>query len=210
MKNILRKMKLRINRIGNEKRNSLVKNKDVTLISNNCWAGITYEYLNLKFNSPTIGLYFMADEYIEFLKNFDDCVNGEIRFISYTESKYKDYLINEKLQNMVIGILSNDIEVFFLHYPNENVARDKWVRRCKRINKNNMIIKFNDQNAFTEKNLEEFENLKYKNKIIFTAHNYNTPSDIWLKKYDKYQYVLDDNYSYHKYINIIDYINKIN
>ncbi|MBV5343054.1 DUF1919 domain-containing protein, partial [bacterium] len=43
------------------------KNLDFTIISNNCWGGGIYEDLNLKYNSPTVGLFFYAPCYIEFL-----------------------------------------------------------------------------------------------------------------------------------------------
>ena len=40
-----------------------------TIISNNCWGGEVYECYNLIKQSPTIGLYFMASDYIKFIKN---------------------------------------------------------------------------------------------------------------------------------------------
>ena len=66
---LIKKLKLLINKIGSKKRNSKLKNKTMTIISNNCFAGVTYEYLDLPYFSPTIGLYFFAPEYIKFIYN---------------------------------------------------------------------------------------------------------------------------------------------
>ena len=35
-----------------------VKNKNFTIISNNCWAGGVYEDLRMEYNTPTVGLFF--------------------------------------------------------------------------------------------------------------------------------------------------------
>ena len=50
-------------------RSNAIKNKSVTVISNNCWGGFMYQSCNLPYNSPLIGLYFYAPEYIKFLEN---------------------------------------------------------------------------------------------------------------------------------------------
>lgn len=209
MKELIKKIRLKVNKIGSKRRNKKIKNKDITILSNNCWAGITYQYLNLRFNSPTIGLYFMAEEYIDFLENLDECITGKIEFISYEQSKYKDYLIERQLKNMIIGKLNNKIEVFFLHYKTIEEAKEKWEKRCKRIDKNNMIVKFNDQNNCSLELLNRFEKLSFKNKICFTAKNYLIEGITWIKKYKNKEFVTDDLYSYHKYLNIINYINNI-
>ncbi len=47
----------------------LLKNKEVTIISNNCWGGTFYNLHKNRFNSPTINLFFMAEDYLEFVKN---------------------------------------------------------------------------------------------------------------------------------------------
>lgn len=45
----------------------------------------------------------------------------------------------------------DDIEVVFLHYKSEEEAYQKWNRRKKRINYNNLIFKFNDMNLAKKK-----------------------------------------------------------
>ena len=44
---------------------------DFTIISNNCWGGLVYQYFGLPYTSPTVGLFIMDDDYIKFLENLD-------------------------------------------------------------------------------------------------------------------------------------------
>lgn len=46
-----------------------INNIDFTIISNNCWGGLVYESYGLPKNSPTVGMFFMAEEYIKFVSN---------------------------------------------------------------------------------------------------------------------------------------------
>ena len=204
----LKKIRLQINKLGSKRRNSKLKSKNFSIISNNCFAGIVYQHLGLQYNTPTIGLYFYPDEYIKFCENFDNYISEELTFIKTKNSKYYCDLKKNKYQNAIIGVLK-DIEIVFLHYKTEEEARSKWNRRVKRLSKN-IIFKFNDQNGCTYNNLIEFNNLPYKNKIMFTAKNYSDlKSNIFMKKYRNCSSVKEDYYSCYKYIDIIDFINKM-
>ena len=63
----------------------------------------------------------------------------------------------------------NTIDLFFLHYHREKEAREKLERRIKRINCDNLLVKFNDQNGCTETEVNRFMGLPYKNKLLFTC-----------------------------------------
>ena len=41
-------------------RKARIKNKEITIISNNCWGGFMYQSCGLQYNTPLIGLYFYA------------------------------------------------------------------------------------------------------------------------------------------------------
>lgn len=208
IKEQLRKLRLFINKIGSKKRNSRILNKDVTIISNNCYAGIIYEYLNLPFNSPTIGLYFFAPEYIKFISNLKHYVTSDLIQIPPKQSKYYNKLKELHQDNKIIA-KADDVEIVFLHYKTFKEAKEKWQRRCKRVNYSNIIYKFSDQNLCTEKEVNDFLKLKYKNKLFFSSKNIDSSDVVWLKKYKNKDYVKDDIYASRRYINIIDYINNI-
>lgn len=183
---------IRKNKYLISKRRKKLVTTDFTIISNNCWGGMIYETYGLPKLSPTIGLFFMASDYIIFLKDLKGYSTGDIKFIKPEESKWvNDSLISgdSRFGSYPIGVLSNgkeELEVFFLHYNSENEAKDKWKRRCKRINWDKMLIKFNDQNGCTEKELNDFINLPYKNKIFFTCKTWGIKSEIIKKIYQPF------------------------
>ena len=55
---------------------------------------MVYQSYGLEYNTPTIGLFFMAEDYIEFLSNLEKYIGAELSFIRPEESKWK----NQRLQ----------------------------------------------------------------------------------------------------------------
>lgn len=192
-----------------KKRNKKIKNKDFTIISNNCWGGTVYQSYGLKYNTPTVGLYFIADDYIKFIYNIKEYLSYDLQFIKFSESK-KAKLTGEKL-NYPVGKLK-DIEIYFMHYKTEEEAKEKWNRRKKRINWNKIIYKFSNQNFCTQKNIEDFMELPSENKICFVNdQQYNIKGTILIKqlfcsKDIKASY---EPFGNSKKININDYINEL-
>lgn len=207
VKNIIKKIRIKTNKLGSKKRSKRLKN-NYTLISNNCWGGLTYEYLNQEFISPTIGLYFFSKDYLKFISNLKYYLSLELSFIDTKDSIYYEYLCKINQENVIIGKLDN-VEIVFLHYKTKEEAFYKWEKRKNKVNYDRIVYKFNDQNLCTEDDLICFNNLDLKNKICFTAKEYNYPNFIYMRKYQGMDYVKDDAYSYHKYLDIIDYLNNL-
>ena len=179
---------LKYRRLGFAKyRRRKIKNLDFTIISNNCWGGMVYESYDLPKQSPTVGLFFMAEDYIEFLSDLKGYVNGKLDFIKPNQSKWKDLPEisgDKRFGSYPVGVLSNgkkSVEIFFLHYKNEKEAREKWARRVKRINWDKLLVKFNDQNGCTERELKRFISMPYKNKVFFTVKEWEINSDIIIR-----------------------------
>lgn len=203
----LKKIRLFINKLGNKSRYKKLIHNKVTIISNNCFAGIIYQYLGLPYNSPTVGMYFFPNEYIKFLKNMDQYLREEIKIIPTEESRYFQILLERGENNSIIGKLG-DIEINFLHYHSESEIIEKWNRRKERINKNEMLITFNDQNFATYNNLKEFDELPYKNKICMTSKEYpQLKSNVFFLKYCRRESIKEDYYSIHQYLDIVKFIN---
>lgn len=155
------------------KRRKQIKCKDFSIISNNCWGGLVYQYFGLRYNSPTVGLFIMDDDYIKFLERLDHYLQQPLRFIKIDESRYKEKLASESTakNNYPIAIL-DDIEIHFLHYHSEEEAELKWNARKARINYDNLIIKMSQRSSNDCHILERFAALPYKNKICFTEFEY--------------------------------------
>lgn len=174
----LKVLKIRRNLLADIRRKQLC-NTEFTIISNNCWGGMVYESYNLPKQSPTVGMFFMAKDYIKFLKRLPEYLNAELTFINPELSKWKNtqqVLGDKRFGTYPIGVLSvegESVEIFFLHYHSSEEAKEKWKRRCKRIVQQRMIVKFNDQNGCTEEDIEEFIKLPFENKLFFTVRHWN-------------------------------------
>lgn len=214
---LLGKIKFRIfekidQKVVSKIRNKKIKNKDFTIISNNCFGGWLYRIYNLPYMTPTIGLFIMPEDYLKFVRNLNYYLSLELKFIDYKESRFCEYLSKNvhKFGQYPIGKL-DDIEIQFLHYSDENEAREKWNRRKQRINMKNIIYKFNDQNGCTREDIEEFCKLDLKNKLCFVSNEKykNIDGIIYVKEFKKNEFVIDDTWFARKYINLNRFINDI-
>lgn len=158
---------------------------DVTIISSNCFGGRVLQDLKREYNTPTVGLYFFAPDYIEFLKNLKYYLTeAELSFAS--KSKYN--LGNKRWESCQrsypIGLLDEKVEIHFLHYNSEMEAEEKWNRRKARVNFNKLFIIAMDQNLTTKKEVEDFDMLPYENKIYFSRYNYiEIPSNEYMPEF---------------------------
>lgn len=213
LKSKLKKYYNKINKIlGMIRREVFLKEKKFTIISNNCWGGIVYKYYDLEYLSPTIGVFFFAEDYIKFLKNLKNYLEKELNFIEMHESNYFQELKRQKINEDVIIAQIEDIEIIFLHYSTKEEALEKWKRRKERIQWDKLIIKFNDQNLCNYELIKKFDDLEFKNKLCFTSKDYKEiKSSVFLKKYYREKYVLNDTKikNYKKYINVTDLINNL-
>lgn len=62
-------------------RSKAIKNKSVSIISNNCWGGFMYQSCNLQYNSPFIGLFLFAPDYIKLLENIEENLKRKFIYI---------------------------------------------------------------------------------------------------------------------------------
>ena len=115
-----------------------------------------------------------------------------------------------------VGVLSNgknSIEIFFLHYHSEQEAREKWERRVQRINWNKLLIKFNDQNGCTEKEVNKFMKMAYKNKLFFTCKVWKNARGGYtvIHQFPKHEFIMAsyEPFGKNKYIDITSVINQL-
>src|SRR6186997_1521075 len=86
MKDILKNILQTFNRIG-------LKNRNFTIIADNCWGNFLYQDFGLEYQSPFVGLFIFSPDYILLLENFDERIQLDLQFIPPENSKYKDQLI---------------------------------------------------------------------------------------------------------------------
>lgn len=189
---------------------SKLKNKDFSIIGNNCIVGGIYHKFGLKFTSPTIWSFFYPEEYIKFLENLEWYLNQRLEFTSKTKHPSAIKLSETMNRNYPIGILGGDVEIHFIHYLSEEEASEKWSKRVKRVNFNNLFIIFSDsEKEFKEELLVRFERLPFTNKIFFSSKDRNSKATIFVEDYAGESYVLDStrNRKYEKYLDLIKWLN---
>jgi uncharacterized protein (DUF1919 family) len=197
------------NRIFAPVRRRKLRDKNFTIICNNCYASMAiYQRLKIQYNTPTVGLFFYADDYIRFLEGFEKFVNEPLRFIKVSRHvKTRDFFA--KYHTYPIGVLDDDIEIHFIHYKDEQEASEKWKRRKNRINYENLFFIFSDKDDFQPQYLHRFEMLPYKNKIFFSSKPSTARNVVFIKDYENRVEVGDDYYQgvFEKYYDVIKWLN---
>lgn len=159
---LLKRISNRINRYFrqfiNAKNRKRLKNKTPTVISSNCTGAFMLHDLNLRFNSPFVNLYLTPKDFIRYLKNIDFYQHQPLTFIQ-TDKNYP------------VAKLA-DIEIYFMHYHSEQEATQKWQERSQRINFDDLYIIMTDRDGCTYQDLAEFDQLPFKNKVVFTYKDY--------------------------------------
>lgn len=157
---------------------------NLTLISSNCFAGRIMQDLKMQYNSPTLGLYFMYPDYMEFLENLEYYLTeAKIEFAK--ESKYA--IGNERRARWShwypIGLLDGKVEIHFLHYHTEEEAAEKWYRRAKRVNLSNLLVIGMDQNLCSEDDVRRFDKLPFRHKIMFSRYDLGLASNEYMPEF---------------------------
>lgn len=140
----------------------------------------------MQYNTPTLGLYFWSEDYIEFLQHLEFYLK-EAKLTFVEQSKYP--IGNERRSKWKhwypIGLLDKKVEIHFLHYYTEKEAAEKWYRRAARVNMDNLLVIGMEQNLCTEKDIYTFDRLPYKNKYFFSTKNIQTKSNIFITEFAK-------------------------
>ena len=142
----------------NLKNRKHLTNHDFTLIASNCVGGVILHELGLRFDTPTVNLWFESEDYIKFLENMSDYLQYELVEIQ-TDYSYP------------VGLLK-DIKIYFQHYANFQEAKAKWEERIKRIHWDNLYIMMVQREGCDDNMVARFNDLPYKRKVIFTAKSY--------------------------------------
>lgn len=188
-----------------------LKNKSFTIISNNCFGGWIYQKYKIKYNSPTVGMFILADDYIKFIKNLRYYINCPLHFIDPDDAHNVSWLENnvEKFRKYPIARI-DDVDIHFLHAKSAEKAEEDWNRRKKRVDYKHILVKFSMQNAWSEKNYKEFVDWDFpdENKLLFTTEvKYGKPYEILFKCDKGHDHTSDANY--YKYVNLTKVINNM-
>lgn len=161
-------------------------NDDVSIISSNCFAGRIMQDLHIQYNSPTLGLYFWAADYIEFLSNLKHyLLEANFSFVDHSKYALGDERRNNNSHWYPIGLLDNKVEIHFLHYFTEEEALEKWKKRAQRVNFDNLLIIGMEQNLCNQKCVFDFDKLPFDNKLFFSTYkDIQAESNMYIQEFD--------------------------
>lgn len=149
-----------------------LKNNEFSIISSNCIGTFIYYDLELPYRSPTINLSIGMNDFVKMAEN--------LRW--YMEQEFIQAETNEVCP---VGLLG-DVKIRFIHYKTFEEAVWKWNERKKRINWDNLFIAGAEKDGCTYETIRRFEQLPYKNKVIFTRVRYpEFPSAYYIKGFEK-------------------------
>ena len=158
--------------------------RDTSIISSNCFAGRLMQDVGMEYNTPTLGLWFMPDDFQKFCSNIEYYLNSEIREKKHSKNELGEYKRTHRLKHPYpVGSIGNDVEVHFLHYHTFEEAVEKFKRRANRINLNSLIMIAFEQNGCTEEDVKIFDAIPYKRKLFFCSKPYPYDSVVYIKEF---------------------------
>lgn len=190
--------------LASQRRKKLV-NDNFSVICDTCFAGMgIYGKFGLKYTTPTVGLYFPANDYIFFLEHFEELIKKPLYFTAISkDGQRKPY---------PVGLLDGKVEVRFVHYKSENEAAMKWGRRCARVNFDNLFFIFSDREGFNCQLLDRYARLPFKNKIYLSATDCKKYPGlvVYIKEFAKSGHVderIKVNRVYEKHFDVLAWLN---
>lgn len=186
-----------------------VRNKDFCIISSNCIGSKIYQLMNLPYNTPSVGLFFFAPDFIKFASNLKEYINNKL--VPINSSKYVEANESIRLNGMYpIGKLG-DVEIHFLHYSDWSEVLKKWNSRSLKINYDRLFFIFTDRDLCNYSILRAFDQLPYSKKVCFTAKKYDLRSCVQIPIFSTRNCVGDLYNNFHilnKYFDFAEWLNE--
>jgi len=158
-------------------------NRSFSIISSNCLGGEIYRRYALPYRTPTVGLFFWGEDYIRFVENLERNLKSPISFRTHSQHEAINEMRSRRALHYPVGVI-NDIEIQFLHYDSEAEARAKWVRRCARVNPDNLFFIYNDLDGFKDEYLIRFEKLHFPRKLFLSARHLPFECCVHINEYE--------------------------
>ena len=147
-----------------------LKHRDISIISSDCTGGVLSHDLQMRFKSPTVNFFFMAQDYLRFIQKPEYYLDARMVEVSKVGVPYP-----------VVQL--GDIELYLVHYPTVALAQEAWDRRKCRLDLNRAWYIMNDRNNCTESDIALFDSLTFPHKVCF-VHRKD-----WANKYHSAYYI---------------------
>lgn len=122
-------------------------NKNISIVSDDCWGGVLYHSLGLEFKTPFINFGVDHDGYVELVNNLKYYLSMPLTIDNKIHSNY------------MIGNLKKMVNFYFNHDVSESEIIKKWNRRVERFNFENYLVKMTLNN---DEDIERFKKISVK------------------------------------------------
>jgi uncharacterized protein (DUF1919 family) len=149
-----------------------LKSERFSIVSSDCWGAAVYQHLRVRYQTPFVGLFLPAPCFLELLSDVRGYLGSPLEFAE--ESRYAE-LESERRRGRAypVGLLGGRVEVHLAHYATWAEAREKWQRRCDRVDYDNLFVKLSaDKDLCTPEHVRRFDAMPYANKVCLTARSY--------------------------------------
>lgn len=156
-----------------------LQNKEFTIITGSCIGGVICHHLGLRFDSPTVNMWFTPHDVLLLASDLDYYLSRELDF---SLSPHEDC---PNSPAAYLGEGKKAIKLYFNHYKTEEEAREKWNSRKTRIHKDNLFVITTDY-ELTEEDILLIDKVPCRRIIVFTSKNRrDIPNSFWLKSLKK-------------------------
>lgn len=191
--------------------------ENISILCNNCIGGFVLHDLGLRFNTPTINMFFHDLDFFDFIEHFEYYMSQKL--IQIPNPRY-----DSAAPDYPVAILRGrdgmykDIELHFLHYKSFKEANEKWETRKARLCPENLYVIWTFMGMGKDEKLyKRAQNLPIKNKVIFVNHPVNQekyPDFFYIKGFENQigtgQLIEFMNLKGERYYDQFDFVNWIN
>ena len=168
-----------------QKRKDLSRER-ISIVCNNCIGGFLLHDLGLRFDTPTINMFFHELDFFDFVEHLN-------YYIKQPLIKIPTPFYNGNELDYPVAILRGegklrDLELHFLHYSSFDEAQEKWETRKQRLNFEDLYVIWTFVGMdYNEELYKRAENLPVKKKVFFVNHpvdNEKYPSFYYIKGFE--------------------------
>jgi uncharacterized protein (DUF1919 family) len=154
----------RLNQIG-------LRDRDFSILSNDCWAEALYEDWEVPCRTPFRGLGMDPSSFLHFVSDLERYLKEPLRFVPHSRHTVVNRFRGQ--DGWPIGMLGEEVEIYFLHYREEEEARRAWEDGCRAINLEHVAVKFTvDKDGARPEHIEQFNRLPFKRKLLLCKRSY--------------------------------------
>lgn len=136
-----------------------------SIISDDCWGGQLYRQIHLSYATPTVGLWIRPGDYLDYIGLIEEGPGGhDLEFIQSD----KPYPVAS-----VSGI-----RIHFMHFDNEDEARDQYQKRWERVHHDKILFKIDfGKPGYRLEDIERWNDMKLAHSVAVYPSEMEIPPE---------------------------------